>query len=188
MNLDEFKSILSWTRFFILWASFEVWMLPSHVLDLILPNKWFKFRIKVWRVCYDSAFFLTKTFNLVHWLVACERELKNRSIVDNLEKQIVTSTAIFWSEENVTVLKRGRDELKNEEILDFSFFQWLRFWGVESEPIPVASDVGHGFASCVNGDHEYHLVSKGKRDTPIPVDKVMLEYNSRKIRDEFKLF
>lgn len=187
---ESIKEYLGWAKFFILTALFEICMFPSRLLDWAFADKGFRFRLRIWGYCYNIAFFLGKTFVSPRWLIACERELDwwFPKETTKMEERHVFDIATFWSKEDVEIVKRKVGAEGHEETIDFGFFQWLSFYGNESQPIPVSPGGGQSYAACVNGDYEYHLVSRGKRDNPIPVDRLMLEYSSRKIRDEFRMF
>jgi hypothetical protein len=190
MDLKQFKIIV--------WGGlFEIIMLPSRVLDLteavnsILPHSWYRrwfwFRFYIHAMCYRLAFLLAKTFISIPWIqfLSDDNDLRARLEKDVLEERFVSTVAEIWSENEVLITKSLEEG--DAEPVDMSFLEWLVFYSKESQPVSTKDDTSCNMA-CIKDGYKYRLLEMGKREIFLPIENLLAEYHSRRIRDELRLF
>jgi hypothetical protein len=190
MNLDALKTLFYG-------GLFEIIMLPSRIIDLteainnILPNGWYRywfwFRFYIHSVCYKLAFFLTKVFTIIPWVKFLwdDNNLRATLEKDILEERFVSTIAEIWSEKEVLITKSLEEG--DTESVDMSFLEWLIFYSKDSQPVSARDDVSCSMA-CVKDGYKYRLLEMGKREVILPIENLLAEYRSRRIRDELRLF
>lgn len=77
---ENIKEWIKWFKFIFLCTLFEIIMFPATILDVLFPNCWVFFRLRIWQFCYGIVLFLAKTFSFfrVHWVIALQREGERR--------------------------------------------------------------------------------------------------------------